>query len=387
MLDAAATALGTPTALVQRSAAARAAANGTTADQILAAWAGGAPVSAPAPAPAAEAVSETAAEPETTPQQAAVAVMEAPPQAAEPPVVETVAWEPEVVDPLEPVPLVERVRTAVRVGAWTGAGLGLFGFLVAAAFWAPGAAVLPDGGPPVVRVSPNSVMIGIALVSILFGAVVAALSRAAASWRDPAMQLSGSRSSTAWVGAGIGLVLGVAAGALLGGLGTPIEGSEEGLTQLPVMTAMVVMLAGGALLGAITAAIPQIFGTPLAVDDEELSEAATVRRRLGDAIGIPLAGLVLLATLVLPFAYALIQSNHLTSNGAAVVAIITAGGILGFAALAGTKPHIRITFGELMVAVIGVGTVLLILLVVLAFRSADHEEAEPGTKTPSVSIL
>jgi hypothetical protein len=386
LLEAAAAALGTPSSLIQRSAAARAAANGTTTDEILSAWAGGAPVSAPAPV--AEAVAETPAQP-AEPQEAAVVVMEAPATmvGTETTAYQAEVFEPEPAEPLEPAPLGERVKTAVRVGAWTGSALGLLGFLAAGAFWAPTSAVLPDGGSPVVRVAPTTVMIGFALASILFGAVVAALSRAAASWRDPAMQLSGPRSGTWWLGAAIGLVLGVAGGALLGGLGTPIEGSETGLVELPVMTALVVMLIGGAVLGAITAAVPQVFGTPVAVDEEELSEVVTVRRRLGDAVGIPVAGIILLALLVLPFAYALIQSNHLTSNGAAVVGIITAGGILGFAALAGTKPHMRITFGELLVAVIGIGTVLLILLAVLVFRSGDHEEDEPGTRAPVVSIL
>lgn len=102
-----------------------------------------------------------------------------------------------------------------------------------------------------------------------------------------------------------------------------------------------------------------------------------MRTRLRQAIGVPLAGLILLALLVLPFAYALLQSNHLTANGAAVVAIITAGGILGFAALSGNRPNVKVSLGELMVAVVGVGTVLLILLAVLAFRASDHDD-DPG---------
>ena len=50
-LSAAAAALGIPEAIVQRSAAARAAETGMTVDEVLAAWAGGAGRS-PAPRPA-----------------------------------------------------------------------------------------------------------------------------------------------------------------------------------------------------------------------------------------------------------------------------------------------------------------------------------------------
>ncbi len=65
-LSAAAAALGLPEAIVQRSAAARAAETGMTVDEILAAWAGGASVRAPTPA----ATETAAAEPSGPPTPA-----------------------------------------------------------------------------------------------------------------------------------------------------------------------------------------------------------------------------------------------------------------------------------------------------------------------------
>lgn len=390
LLEAASSALGTPTALVERSAAARATANGTTTDEVLSAWAGGSEAVAAQPQPAAAPPAEPSEAPPApeepvsveVPVEGPVALPEATPVA--PPLVFT---QPEPEEALEPAALGDRVRTAVRVGAWSGAGLGLIGFLVAGAFWASTAVIGSDGGPVVVEVQSRAVLIGIALVSILFGAVVASISRAAASWKDPAMQLSSSRSSTAWLGAALGMALGVGAAALLtGAFGVPIE-AEPGLVQLPVMATLGVMLGGGAVLGAITAGIPQLLGTPIAVEEADREEVSMVRKRLGDAIGVPLAGVILLAVLVLPFAYALLESNHLTTNGAAIVAVITAGGILGFAALSGNRPNVKVSLGELMVAVVGIGTVLLILLAVLAFRATDnndHDDGEPESAIVTV---
>lgn len=65
-LSAAAQAMGVPEELVQRSAAARAAASGSDADTVLGAWAGGesAPAPAAGPAPEPETAPEPAAEPE-----------------------------------------------------------------------------------------------------------------------------------------------------------------------------------------------------------------------------------------------------------------------------------------------------------------------------------
>lgn len=373
--------------MVQRSAAARAEVNGTSVDDVLSAWAGGAPAAAPEPAPrpAPERESvEPAAAAEPKEPAAPVTVME-PPAVPEPaPVVEEAPVEPE--EPLEPVPLMTRVRTAVRIGAWVGAALGVVAFLVASAFWSSRAAVIPDTGP-VVQVDSTAVLVGTILVSIVFGAIVATLSRAGASWTDPAMQLSSSRTTTGWIGAAIGLVLGVAAGAILtGGFGTEVEGGE-GLIQLPVLATLIVMLIGGGILGSLTAALPQLFGTPVAVEDQE--EVATVRSRLGNAVGVPVAGAVILIVLVLPFAYILIQSNHMAENGAALVAVLVAGGILGFAALAGTKPEMKISLGDLMVAVIGIGTVLVIILAVLIFNAPEeeHDSGSEGEEATAVVLV
>lgn len=86
LLNAASAAMGIPGPLVSRAAAARAAAIGATADEVLTAWAGGAPApaaAAPATAPVAEA--EPAEEPAAAPAPAeapAPAAFESPPAVA-----------------------------------------------------------------------------------------------------------------------------------------------------------------------------------------------------------------------------------------------------------------------------------------------------------------
>ncbi len=381
--EAAAAALGIPTALVRRSAAARASVSGVAADEVLASWAGGAPVTttpppAPEPPPAEPAATDTAPEPQPAPVTAP-AEFPAPSFAAPAvAVIESPAVE------LEPVALGERVRTATRVGSWVGAALGLVGFLVATMAWAPAAIIPEEGASVAIEVSPSTALIAIAAVSVVFGAIVASISRAATTWRDPAMGLDGKRTTTAWIGAGIGLVLGFVAGGLLTGtFATPV-GEDGLLAHLPVLPTLIVMLVGGGVLGAMTAAVPQLLGTPVAVAADDHDETVAMRSRLAATVGVPLAGLLILAVLVLPFAYILIQSNHLTSNGAALVAIITAGGILGFAALSGNRPHMRISMGELVVAVVGIGTVLLIILAVLVFRDSGSHEGDEGAEASAV---
>ncbi|HEX6947871.1 MAG TPA: cbb3-type cytochrome c oxidase subunit II [Acidimicrobiia bacterium] len=74
LLEAASAALGVPAPLLRRAAAARAAVAGVSSDEILSAWAGG------APAPAAAPTAAPAAEPETAEAEAPAAVPEAAPE-------------------------------------------------------------------------------------------------------------------------------------------------------------------------------------------------------------------------------------------------------------------------------------------------------------------
>jgi hypothetical protein len=70
-----------------------------------------------------------------------------------------------------------------------------------------------------------------------------------------------------------------------------------------------------------------------------------------------------------------------------VVGILTAGGILGFASLAGTKPNIRLSLGEVMVALIGIGTLLVFILAVLFARSPAEESEEPPAEPEAAVVL
>lgn len=367
-------ALGTPADLISRSAAARAAANGTSTEDVLSAWSGGAPMpAAQAPPPQADPPPAEAAAPEVTTE------LPAPPpiplEVAQP--AATVVAVVEESKPLEPVDLSHRLRTAGRVGVWTGAVLGLFAFVAATSWWSQNATVAGEEVlRPVLVANSQSVMIGIALASLVFGAMVASLARAAAGWTDPGMALSSSKSSTAWIGAAIGLALGFGAGALLAnGFGVPVEGSEE-LVQLPVLVTLAVMLVGGAFLGWATTIATQVFGIPVAVDTADTDEVGVVRARLANAIGIPLAGVVLLLALVLPFAWTLIRSNHLSSGGAAIIAIVASSGVLVFASLAGSRPNMKISRGEFLVALAGIGIVLILVFAVLNNVGGEHTEED-----------
>lgn len=381
-LTAAAQALSAPEALVKRSAEARAKAGGVTVDEVLAAWAGGAAVAPAAPAAAVSPPAAAAAAPvEAEPVAAAVAAP-TPPPASTPIVVERV----EEIAP--PASLRARVRVAGRIGALAGAVLGLVGALLVSPWLLPGASVIGTEGSfmPAVEVNTRLFLLASALLSMVFGLIVASLARTIPGWIDPGMVLGGSGRTGGWVGIATGLVLGlVGGGVLTSAFGTPIA-DVEGRVTLPVLSALVLGLVGGATLGWLTAAFVQAVSIPAGVPHGS-AEVALVRSRLGAAISVPLAGVLALVVLVVPFATVLIQSNHLTSGGAAVIASLAAASILAIAGLSASRPGMKISRGEFLLALTGIGVVLTIIVAVMLAQSERHVEESVETPEARAAVL
>jgi hypothetical protein len=280
-------------------------------------------------------------------------------------------------EPKEPVPLGQRIRSAGRIGAIAGAVLGVLAIILSGSWLLPNASLIgPEGSlAPSVLLTTRTFVIAAALLSVLFGLIVAALSRTLTGWLYPGATLVGRHFTTGLVGGVTGLLLGLAAGSTLTSFGAPVEGAE-GIVDLPVLTAVIVVLAGGAVLGWATAALVQVVGLPAALAPHESDEVADVRTRLGGAISVPLLGLIALGMLVVPLGVVLIRSNHMASGGAAALAVITAGSILAIAGLSASKPGMKIRRGDFLVAVGGIGVVVLIVFAVFLARSGGAGEGE-----------
>ncbi len=384
LLEAAAAAMNVPATLVERSAQARADESGSSLEEVLTAWSGGGSVSTAAPATE-EAVPEAPAEkpvpeaeaPEPTEAPAApVAVPETAP--AQP------APTPEPDEELEPVALGRRIAVASRIGAVTGALLGIIGFLAASPWLFPLASVASAGEgeetsfSPAVDVAVTPTIVGVILFSIVFGVIVAVFARTATGWTSRSMTLTSRPIPTILLGAGLGALLGAGAGGLMtAAFGTPIE-NAEGFVTMGIIPSLIVLLVGGAVLGAIVAAAVEALGVPGAISETEAEEVSAVRKRLGWAVGIPVVGILILALLVLPIAFVLIRSESLTTGGAAVIAIFIAGGVLGFSSLSASRPNMRVTFGEVLAAIAGIATVVLIAFSVLSAQAPPVAEQEAG---------
>ena len=316
---------GVPTELLRRSAQARAQAQGVSLDEVLRSWTGGAPMPATARAPVETAPVEVAATPEPEPV--------APPAAAEPaaeaaPV--PVATAVQVLEPavaLEPAPLGDRVRFAAGIGAVIGLLLGVVLALAASPLVVDRATVIgEDPYRAGVEVKLTWFIILTAIASAVFGALIASASRLMPAWFHPEMMLRGSVRATSSMGAIIGAVFGTIGAALTSGLvGETVEAGAGGVPGETVPTAVVLsvggtfvaLLIGGAILGALVAAVVQLLGEPAVLPADVEAEAKVVKRRLVGSVLIPVAGLAAIALIVLPLALLFLEfpgGCHRTGN-------------------------------------------------------------------------
>lgn len=379
-LAAAAAALGIPEELASRSASARAAANGTSTEDVLSAWAGGGSVAAAAPPPPSESPEpEPQAEQPAAPAPAAAAPTPEPPPAPEPEVaVAPIAVMVDVAEPVEAAPLGDRVQTAGRVGAGLGFVAAILIALFASSWLLPrsGASEVEGGFDIVLEVISGWVITGSALIGIAIGLAIAATTRVVAGLASPGMRLVSSSFVTGVIGAVAGGVVGAVIGSLVVGSGAPSD-LDPTIQVVPVFPSLLWAMFGWVAGGWAIAALVQAFGVPAGVDELETEETGEVKRRLTSAFGIPALAALTLLLIIVPMAFIFIQFPSFAPLLAGIISV----GILAFASLAASRPGMRITTGEFLAAVAGVGVILLILVSVLLVQGGGHG-GEEGDEAP-----
>ena len=364
---------GAPDHLVERSAEARAAAQGTTVEEVLTAWSGGEALapSAPPPVPA-----------------PVVAEAEAPPAPADPiphplpePSLEEVAVaafdvieeeeEEEEIEPIDPAPLMDRVRWGAKVGAGFGAVLGLVSFAAMAPLMLTRLSEATAGGAPAGEVTWTYVAATGAVWAVV-GAIINVASRGMGRFRSPAYD-----TETRWVGSMfsggfLGLVAGTGFGGVLYATG---EASLSG-TQLLAVSPLSILSTwlGWTVLGALIGGLGQAMAQPAALAGDEADEAREVRKRLTEGLAMPVLATLVIAVIVVSFGSLLLRYAAFAS----IIAILVAVGTIGFAALMSSRPNLRVTKGEFLVAAAGVGVVLTMLALIAAAVSGDGHEEEGG---------
>lgn len=360
---------GAPEHLVERSAAARAQAQGAAVEEVLAAWSGGEGLTAapaalreapPAPAPAAA----PAAPPPLT---EALALAPPPPEQA--PAAAPVEEEEEEAEPVDPAPLSRRIRLGAGAGAAWGAALGLAAAAAGAPLLLNRISQTTEAGGPAVEVT-WTITAAFAAVWAAAGAVITLASRGAGRFRSPSYDTETTALGSVFSGGFLGLVLGAGLGGVLFALG---EASLSGTKLIAVSPWTVIgLLAASALLGAVIGGAGQAMAQPAALSGAEAEEAETVKRRLFDAVLLPAASFAVIGVIAVSFGMLLLRY----SGFAPWLAMLAAAGILAFASLMSSRPNLRVTRGEVLTAAAGVGVVLLMLVLIAASMTGGGEGGE-----------
>ena len=361
---------GAPDHLVERSAEARAAAQGTTVDEVLSAWSGGAALAPAVPPPASDpVVTEAEAPPapvDPTPEDV--------PQAAFEPVAVAafeVVEEEEETEPIDPAPLMDRVRLGAKVGAAFGAVLGLVSFAAMSPLMLTRLSEVTADGSPAGEVTWTYVA-ATGVVWAVAGAIINVASRGMGRFRSPAYDTETTWVGSVFSGGFLGLVVGAAFGGVLYATG---EASLSG-TQLLAVNPLSIMWIwlGWTVLGALIGGLGQAMAQPAALAGTEAEEARKVRKRLTEGLAIPALATLVIVVIVVAFGSLLLRYAAF----APLIAILVSIGTIGFAALMSSRPNLRVTKAEFLVAAAGVGVVLTMLALIAAAVSDEGHEEEAG---------
>lgn len=372
---------GVPDELVMRSARARAAAQGTEVDAVLASWGGGADLpDAPAPAapPAADAATP-AAQPEPAPAAVATA-QPAAPAVPTGPTREVIYVLPDEAEPIRAVPLRERVRTGSLLGGTLGAITGLVAG-VAAFGLATGGMVIVDEAPGM-AIDPTRTLIILGIIFAVAGLVIARVTAALPARFDPNRAVDYRGGVIGTLGLVLGAGLGAATAGLVGGGATELIGQEPlvGVTAIGSFITIVVMAV---VMGTAVGILAQVITLPQGLDEGSSQDSEAVQKRLVTGYMVPIVVLVSMALIIVGMGSLFLQFPALSP----LFAVLIAGAILTFGFLATSRPNTKIGASDVAIFVAGLAIVVVMVASVAWQIGGGHSEEgdDHGEETEEVS--
>ncbi len=357
---------GVPQELVSRSAQARAEANGVDINNILSSWSSGEVVATTpqvdSPEPiVSETVEEEVVVSETVEEEVVV---------SETVEEEVVVSETVVVDTIEdvgpPVNLSTKIIKTIQYGSLFGVVSGFIQAFILSSNLYDGLVLESETLNLIANYEQSRYILNLALTTTFFGAINAVNIKKILDTNFEGFGIKTSDRESVFLGLGLGLMFGSSSGFLItSSIGQVIEGilPEDPTTYLiPVFGSFWRVVLLGIFSQSLIALITMILGVPKGLDVYQQEEADILRKRITGSIVVPF-GAIISGGIVSVFISQVFINFH---DYAVLFALIISATILLFASIMSSAPKIRITRNEVLIAGLGILTLIVIIASVAA---------------------
>ena len=361
---------GVPQELVSRSAQARAEANGVDINNILSSWSSGEIVATTPQVDSPEAVEEEVLVSETVEEEVLVS------EAVEGEVLVSEAVEGEVlvseavVDTIEevgpPVNLSTKIIKTIQYGSLFGVVSGFIQAFILSSNLYDGLVLESETLKLIANYEQSRYILNLALTTTFFGVINAVNIKKILDTNFEGFGIKTSDRESVFLGLGLGLMFGSSSGFLItSSIGQVIEGilPEDPTTYLiPVFGSFWRVVFLGIFSQSLIALITMILGVPKGLDVYEQGEADIIRKRITGSIVVPF-GAIISGGIVSVFISQVFINFH---DYAVLFALIISATILLFASIMSSAPKIKITRNEVLIAGLGILTLIVIIVSVAA---------------------
>ena len=334
---------GVPQMLVSRSAQARAEANGTDVNTILASWSSGAPTDVVA-APVVEAT-----------------------VVAAPVVEETVAAAPvveEIVEP--PADLSSKIVRAIQYGSLFGLISGFIQAIAASAYLYEGLILESETFNLIANYEKTTYIVALSVITTFFSVLNTVNIKKLLESNFIGHGIKTTDRESIFQGIGLGLVFGSISGffitSSIGQTIEPILPDDPTVFLLPVFGSFWRIVLLSTIFQALITVITILLGVPKGLDVFEKEEADIIRKRITGSVVIPLSAILVGGLIAVLIAQVFINFH----DYAPLFALIISAAILIFSSVMSAGPKIKITKNEVLITALGIITLTVIIASVAA---------------------
>ena len=363
---------GIPIDLLSRSIQARAEAAGVSSDDILNNWSGGEPIVVTN-----EKVSDTTKvedvniEPQQDTSEVHIEEELVKEDTDSNDVAEDITGSTTIVleEAPPPVPLSQKIFKSLKYGLGYGLIAGFIQGLVTSSYLYDGLILEAETQNLISEYNTVSFVLIISLTTAFLGALNSLNIKKFLERNFLGFGVLTNDKESIYTGVGLGLVFGSSSGFfIVNSVGQTIEGilpEDPVVNLISVGSAFWRIVLMSAMIQSLIAILTMILGIPKGLDLDDLIEANKIRNRIVGSIIIPLGSIVVGGIIAVSIAQIFLNFHEY----APLFALIISAAILLFASVMSSAPKIRITRSEVIIASVGVITLIVIIASVAASQS------------------